>query len=167
MKRIGLPGFTAEASLGRSGITRAVRSSGAPATNTVSPALVGQGGGGGFYCSPDDFTCVDCRDDIDNMLCEECNAGGNLQCCADPNDCTVYQRPTLDCTNPLNAACIECGMGGEIFCCLEPCNPTPPPRTPPNCYRVGGREICIVGPSPVPWPIGGVIRTARSYGKRI
>ena len=151
MKTMNVPGFTAEGSLANVGTVRTRRANeGTPATSTVRPAItVGGGGGGGWYCSPDDPTCVDCRYDIENALCQECQAGGNLQCCQDPNDCAANPRPTVDCTDPATArVCFECSPGGgwdpnKIFCCFNPpCNVIPAPALPPRCFRLGDRVIC-------------------------
>jgi hypothetical protein len=149
MKTINIPGFTAEASLGSAGMFRARRVDNRMlATNTVRPAIIVDGGGG-FECFPDDFNCVDCTDDITNIVCEECNAGGQGQCCQDPTICNVHRRAIVDCSNPVQAGvCSECYQGGGLICCLTPpCNIIPPPRTlpPPTCFRSGGRMICVYG----------------------
>lgn len=148
MNTMNIPGFTAEASLGSVGIVRTRRENkGRLATGTISPAITIRGGGGGYHCSPDDFNCVDCTDDIDNAICQECQAGGSLQCCQDPNFCLANPRPTVDCTDPVTGrTCLECGQGGEIFCCLfPPCNVVPAETLPPSCFRLGGRVICNWG----------------------
>jgi hypothetical protein len=148
MKRINIPGFTAEASFGSVGIFRARRANkGTLAADTVSPAIETGGGPGGFLCSQDDPNCVDCTDDIDNTICAECKAGGSLQCCQDPSFCVANPRPTVDCTVPWKASvCFECGLGGHLPCCLTPpCNVIPPRTLPPTCFRFGGRMICNFG----------------------
>lgn len=163
MKKTYLPGFTAEASCDR------VPSFGAGrvndrmlATRSVRPALtvIQGGGGGGFSCSLDDDTCVDCRDDIENIVCQECGQGGNIQCCKDDDNCDVYVRPTINCNDPLNGElCIECGASGApgagwICCTNPPCNVIPPGRTqPPTCFPVGGGRICISLPRPIGGPL--------------
>jgi len=150
MKTMNIPGFTAEASLGGVGIFRVRRlNKGTLATGTVRPALIRNGGGGGFHCSPDDSNCVDCDDDIDNIICAECQAGGSLQCCQDPELCAANPRPTLNCGDPSNAHCLECAQewSPEVFpCCLaRACNVIPASALPPHCFRLGGRTICIPG----------------------
>jgi hypothetical protein len=153
MKTMNIPGFNAEASLASVGIFRARRANkGTLATDTVRPAIqTGPGGGSGFHCSPDDPNCVDCTDDVENILCAECNAGGSLQCCQDPIFCVANPRPTLDCTDPVNAkVCIECGApsgpGVGLICCpRQGCNVIPPRTRPPTCVRVGARVICGFG----------------------
>jgi hypothetical protein len=154
MKTMNIPGFNAEASLGSVVIFGTRRANkGTLATETVSPAIqTGPGGGGGYYCSPDDPNCVDCTDDVENIVCAECNAGGSLQCCQDPIFCVANPRPTIDCTDPVTAkVCIECDPrlatpGGGFFCCIRPpCNVIPPRTLPPTCIRVGARVICGFG----------------------
>ena len=148
---MSIPGFTAEASFDSVSMFRARRANkGTHATHSVRPAIsVGGGGGGGYYCSPDDPDCVDCTDDIENTVCAECQAGGSLQCCQDPNFCVANPRPTVDCTDPSNANCLECAQvwSPDLFpCCFAPaCNVIPGRTLPPTCLRLGGRLICNFG----------------------
>lgn len=163
--KMNIPGFTAEASLGHVAIVRPRGSNqGTLATSGVRPALVNSGGGGsgGYYCSPDDFSCVDCNDDIENSLCEECQAGGDLQCCEDPDDCTVNPRPTINCGDPSNALCLECATQwspGVFPCCTAPaCNVIPAPALPPHCFQLKGRLFCSLGPPTIFSGLGSVAR---------
>lgn len=149
---MNIPGFTAEASLGSVSTLRTRRANKARlATGTIRPALISGGGGGGYYCSPDDPNCVDCNDDVENTVCQECQAGGNLQCCQDDDNCVANPRPTLDCTNPVNANCLECAGGvwsPDLFpCCFSPCNVIPAKTLPPPCFRFGALMICNLGVS--------------------
>lgn len=146
-----IPGFTAEASLGRGRFFRARRTSERNfAVNAVNPFItVGGGGGGGPAQCPagSDSWCIDCSDDVRNIVCSEWGQGGDLQCCDDP-PCVVVNggRPIIDCTIPSVAGtCYECGLGGSSACCLFPdCEIILPPRTlpPPGCFSFRGRIIC-------------------------
>lgn len=166
MKKITIPGFSAEASLGAASICRTQASKeGSLSTVTVRAAIStggGGSGGGGFQCFPDDPNCVDCSDDIDNVVCAECNTGSDIPCCADPGSCVVVnQRPTVDCTDSLmNRACRECNPNGYVTCCWDPrgCNIIPSRTQPPTCFRVGGRMICNLS--------GNLWQTGSSVGYR-
>lgn len=157
MKTTNIPGFTAEASLGSVGSFRTRRANKETlAIGTVRPAL--PRGGGGLSCAPDEPNCVDCNDDVENIVCAECNAGGTLQCCDDPESCEVNLRQTVDCTDPVTArTCWECGQGGPTACCFLPtCNIIPSTALPPNCFRLGGRVICNFG---IPITLGNLAST--------
>lgn len=113
---------------------------------TAAITVSGGGGGGILTHCPPDVPCIDCADDVRNIICAECGNGGDLQCCDSTLGCLVANnnRDVIDCTDPLMAnACFECGLGGHIGCCiLGNCTIIPPLTRPPICFQAGGRMFC-------------------------
>ena len=121
-----IPSFTAEQSL----VDRIVAfrlhprpSDTTQAAGAIRPALTVGEGGVGDRCGENRENCVDCGDDVQNIVCRECGQGGDLHCCSDPTQCLVFDPLTP----PPPPGCFR--FGNRWICLPRIVGSRPPSRT--------------------------------------